>query len=188
MLGSRDRTARSKGGVIFRFGALAVTGFALSIQDVVAQAPTTTYAPTTTTYTPAQANAGAAVYQARCAMCHLPTMAGSPMAPALAGPAFRSAWGARPVGQLLSEITTTMPPNARGTLTAEEVTGVVAYLLSANEVSPNGIALTTSTVGPVIPGFVPPEPGASAAPRGGTPGDRAVASPPAPRGQGDNGR
>ena len=46
-------------------------------------------------YTAAQADAGRAVYLSHCASCHLPDLAGSNEAPALAGSNFIRAWGDR---------------------------------------------------------------------------------------------
>jgi alcohol dehydrogenase (cytochrome c) len=103
-------------------------------------------------YTNAQAEAGANVYSTTCAVCHLADFQGSFEAPELAGPNFRNTWGGRPASDILELISTTMPPQAAGSLSAEQVTSVVAYLLRANEVPSGGAALTLASNATVIPG------------------------------------
>ena len=53
-------------------------------------------------YTGAQAEIGATIYQSACAACHLPTLQGSGNAPPLAGTGFRSNWGNRPAAEVLA--------------------------------------------------------------------------------------
>ena len=103
-------------------------------------------------YTVAQAQSGAGTYEAQCAVCHLANLEGSFEAPELAGPNFRNIWGGRPVGDLLNLISTTMPPEAPGSLSGDEVPAIVAYLLQANEVTAGAAALTMASTGTVIPG------------------------------------
>jgi alcohol dehydrogenase (cytochrome c) len=102
-------------------------------------------------YTDIQAAIGGEIYQTVCAMCHLPDFQGAFQAPQLAGPNFRSAWGARPVVELLGLVQASMPPQAAGSLTTEEAAAVVAYLLQANEVAAGTVDLGPDTPGPVIP-------------------------------------
>ena len=118
-------------------------------------------------YTNAQAEAGAAVYQSTCSVCHLENFQGAVEAPELAGPNFRSTWGGQPVGDLLEFIAATMPPQAAGTLSDQQVTSVVAYLLQENEVRAGGTQLSMASTATVIPGQaaattvagIPPIPG-----------------------------
>ena len=119
-------------------------------------------------YTNAQAEAGASVYEATCAACHLTDFQGSFEAPELAGPNFRNTWGGRRVGDLLVLIGATMPPEAAGSLSAEQVASVVAYILRANDVQAGGTELSLASTGTVIPGAelvaattagIPPIPG-----------------------------
>ena len=109
-------------------------------------------------YTNAQAEAGATVYQATCSECHLTDFQGSFEAPELAGPNFRNTWGGRHVGDLLVLIEATMPPQAAGSLSAEQVASVVAYILRANEVQAGGTELSLASTVTVIPSA---EPGAA---------------------------
>ncbi len=65
-------------------------------------------------YTQAQADAGAEVYTQSCQRCHQVDMGGTSEAPPLAGAAFRTKWGGRPVTELLELVSTTMPPVRAG--------------------------------------------------------------------------
>ena len=103
-------------------------------------------------YTVAQAEAGAILYESTCAVCHLTDFQGSFEAPELAGPNFRNTWGGRRVGDLLVLIEATMPPEAAGSLSAEQVASVLAYVLRANEVQAGGTELSLASTGTVIPG------------------------------------
>ena len=107
-------------------------------------------------YTAAQADAGTGIYAAQCAICHLDGLQGSFEAPELAGPNFRSVWGARPVADLLNLVASTMPPQRVGSLSTDEVADVVAYLLRRNEVEPGGPELSLVSSATVIPGTEPP--------------------------------
>ena len=106
-------------------------------------------------YTAVQADIGASVYAEQCLVCHLDDLRGSFEAPELAGANFRSTWGARPVTDLVNLVASTMPPQAVGSLTTEEVAGVVAYLLQANGVEPGTRGLAVASGSTVIPGTEP---------------------------------
>src|SRR5262245_34533947 len=84
------------------------------------------------TYTATQAAAGRFAYQANCAGCHLPNLAGRNEAPPLAGSAFVGAWGGRTTGDLLAYVQSTMPPGNPGSLGQGVYINLVAFLLQAN--------------------------------------------------------
>ena len=128
--------------------AVVVAVFAL-VSPATAQQP----AP----YTEAQAEVGADVYASDCRVCHRANFEGSFEAPELAGPNFRNTWGARPLSELQELIATTMPPDEAGSLTPDNVSAVVAYLLQANELQPSGTTLTMASNGTVVPGMTPAE-------------------------------
>ena len=140
-------------------------------------------------YTAAQADIGATVYAQRCLLCHLDNLRGSFEAPELAGPNFRGTWGARPLTDLLNLVASTMPPQAIGSLTTEELAGVVAYLLQANGLPPGNRELSLASSSTVIPGTdpvapteisgIPPVPGRI----GTVPSPDSVQSPPEIRGE-----
>jgi S-disulfanyl-L-cysteine oxidoreductase SoxD len=94
------------------------------------------------------ATAGAAVYAAKCAVCHgVKGEGGTPPNAKLVGRDFRdfsfadSARATKTIGNYWPYATTlydyirrAMPQNAPGTLTADETYGVIAWLLAENEV------------------------------------------------------
>src|ERR1700687_6006834 len=97
-------------------------------------------------YTAVQAVDGRAAYQANCASCHLPDLAGRNEATQLAGAHFVGAWGARPISELLTYIQSTMPPGNTGSLSPETYADLVAFLLEANGATAGSQPLTSKTV------------------------------------------
>lgn len=175
-------------GILFRrshrvgFGGMALALSGLSI--TAAAHPGAAYAQSSASpYTTAQADAGLNVYRRQCSVCHRADFSGSFEAPQLAGPNFRNTWGPRPLSELLELISSTMPPDEAGTLSPQETTAVVAYILRANDIEPSGTPLTMASASSVVPGMttmastgvgVPPVPG-----RPGTmPSPESVARPP----------
>lgn len=83
-------------------------------------------------YTAEQAGRGAALYQSKCASCHNEDMSGGDTAPAVAGPDFFGKWGGLPLAALFNSIHKTMPADHPGTLSSQQVTDVMAFLLRSN--------------------------------------------------------
>jgi alcohol dehydrogenase (cytochrome c) len=110
------------------------------------------------TYTATQAAAGRSAYQANCAGCHLPNLAGRNEAPQLAGSGFMEAWGGRTTGDLLAYLKSTMPPGNPGSLSQEVYVNLVAFLLQANGATagdrPLGMG-TNSLIRSVATGEIP---------------------------------
>jgi mono/diheme cytochrome c family protein len=79
-----------------------------------------------------QARRGEVAYGASCAVCHLDSLKGSDMAPALVGNAFRNDWDTKSVRALYSRILSTMPADDPASLSEKTVLDIVAYLLEAN--------------------------------------------------------
>jgi mono/diheme cytochrome c family protein len=76
-------------------------------------------------YTAAQATKGQELFAGRCQSCHSPTTH--------TGPNFFANWAeGRPLWGLVSFVRTEMPYDSPGTLTNEEYSQVVAYLLKQN--------------------------------------------------------
>lgn len=107
---------------------------ALSITLAVC-APLSSYAacPSGGIYTPAEAKAGMAAYNANCASCHNADLSGN-SGPALAGPKFVSYLQFTKItaAQLASFISSQMPAPAPGSLTAKQYNDIFAYILSYN--------------------------------------------------------
>jgi alcohol dehydrogenase (cytochrome c) len=87
---------------------------------------------TTGPYTAAQAAAGRATYQERCASCHVDDLGGRFEAPQLAGSDFLNQWGDRTAGELIAFTKLTMPPANPGSLDDQAYAGIGAFLLDAN--------------------------------------------------------
>ena len=143
-------------GLLRRACLCIVSALSLSVVSVWVTPAPASGQQSSGSYTLAQAEAGASVYEAQCAVCHLTDFRGSFEAPELAGPNFRNTWGGRSVGDLLGLVAATMPPEAAGSLSTEEVASVVAYLLRSNEVQAGGTELSLASTVTVIPGAEPP--------------------------------
>ena len=130
MLNSRKRLAIAS----IAFGASAAVSMA-------AQQPGGAAGP----FTAAQAAAGATAYQANCASCHQPDLAGQGTATPLAGTAFMGAWGARAARELLSFIQLTMPPGSAGALGADVYANIAAFILQSNGARPGNEPLTVNS-------------------------------------------
>lgn len=81
-------------------------------------------------FTEAQVEEGRKVYFARCASCHLPTMAGQGDASALAGYQFMAGWKNLTTQDLYKLIRSSMPKDAP--LDDQASANVTAYILHAN--------------------------------------------------------
>jgi len=80
--------------------------------------------PLVAVYTTEQATRGQRVFTTVCSVCHGRTE--------FTGPIFAFTWMADPVGDLFEHISTKMPQDRPGSLSAEEYAAVVAYLLQLN--------------------------------------------------------
>jgi mono/diheme cytochrome c family protein len=98
---------------------------------VTAQTPKTTK---DKVYSTEQAARGEKQYAAVCASCHDPAKvpAGKKPAPPLVGEKFLDKWQSRTLGELLTNIQTTMPNDGSAVLSEAETADVVAYMLKAN--------------------------------------------------------
>jgi hypothetical protein len=82
-------------------------------------------------FTDGQAKRGHDVYAANCAQCHGETLQGGNEAPPL-GPAFIASWKSSTLGDMVEKIRRSMPDDAPGSLTAQQYTDVVTYILGAS--------------------------------------------------------
>jgi alcohol dehydrogenase (cytochrome c) len=101
-------------------------------------------------FTDAQAQAGQAVYNSRCASCH--DAGGETIR--LLGPGFTAAWKTRSTRDLYTRIKTTMPFNDPGSLSDAAAASVVAYVLKANGAaagSADFTSMTTVSINTILP-------------------------------------
>ncbi len=129
-----------------------IRGWLLPRGDEAAEAAA---GPSATPVTPArylasQARAGEAAYQDVCASCHRRDMGGGLDTPELAGPAFRSMWGGRPVRELLGYVEAAMPPAGRRPDEATRA-AIVAYILQRNGAGAGDAALSAASAGVIGP-------------------------------------
>src|SRR5262245_29377783 len=83
-------------------------------------------------YSDAQAQLGQSIYKQRCASCHGDAMQGQ-NGPPLAGSDFLAVWATQPLSDLANKIRVTMPENDPGTLTRQQASDLVAYILRAGK-------------------------------------------------------
>ena len=129
-------------------------------------------------YTAAEATAGQASYQANCASCHMPDLAGQNEAPPLRGANFIQTWRARTTRDLVEYMQATMPPG-KPSLGTQEYLNLAAFILRANGAAAGPTPLRPSavvTIGSIATG-TPPAAAAGAGPVAGRP-----AGPPPSRG------
>ncbi len=132
-----------------RAPALLLLPLLASLSAVATGTPTTPPA----VPTPAQAEQlqrGETTYVLACAICHGDRLEGV-SAPELGGAAFRALYRTLPPRALHDLIRDTMPYDRRGTLSAQEVLDVTAYLLRENDLPRPEGALGAETLDHVPP-------------------------------------
>jgi alcohol dehydrogenase (cytochrome c) len=128
------------------FAAVAAASTAFGIMAGAQQQPPV--------YTTEQAAAGRTAYQANCASCHMPDLAGRNEAPPLAGGSFLNTWRARTTRDLLDYMSGTMPPGG-ASLSDEQYLAITSYILQSNGAAPGARPLlpaTAATIGAIVSG------------------------------------
>jgi len=110
-------------------------------------------------YSDAQAERGAASYNAACGGCHRPDLSGA-TGPALKEDRFARIFAGKDLNALYTKIATTMPRNAGGSLGDNVYLDIVAYILRENGFLPGAAELTTDVLPAirVLPGRPKPPP------------------------------
>ena len=149
-------TDHAKGIMLAAFVGLALGPMSpVGLHAVAApQDPQGSASAKTGVYTDAQATRGQEAFGAECASCHPPMGAGGDgAAPALSGSAFIGRWADRSVGDIMTTMRSSMPPNAPSSLSRETYLDIMAYVLKANGYPPGqtelgaGAALNTIAMG-----------------------------------------
>lgn len=113
-------------------------------------------------FTADQAAKGKAVYQERCASCHMPDLGGRNEWPQLAGDDFMGSWKSRTTKELFEFVRDTMPPDGPA-LTPEQYLTIVAFMLQQNGATAGSTALTPTTAVPIGSVATGKRPGAAVA-------------------------
>lgn len=112
--------------------SLAATGLLVLLAPATHARPVHTPVPPFTTE---QAQHGAELYHGACAMCHGDTLDGNYQTPSLKG-RLVAHWAGTPLSELTGYIQRAMPLMAPGTLSEEDTTAIVAFLLRENGAAP----------------------------------------------------
>jgi mono/diheme cytochrome c family protein len=96
-------------------------------------------------YTDAQAARGEKVAVQYCTRCHGQTLTGAEAAPGLVGDLFNANWEGVPLGDLFERIRVSMPQDAPGSLSRQQNTDVIAYLLKVGKFPTGEVELPTDT-------------------------------------------
>jgi mono/diheme cytochrome c family protein len=114
---------------------MGVTMLIVSIPGLIQQALSAQAASSTRdgAYTVEQAEQGKALYQKQCATCHGNALEGMGKNAPLTGNVFLDKWTDQTLADIFMKINTTMPASAPGTMTPDETSQVLAYILSMNK-------------------------------------------------------
>jgi len=83
-------------------------------------------------FTAEQAGRGGEIYGGMCASCHGPQLEGIDAAPALNGGAFFANWNGVSIADMVDRVRISMPANAPGVMSRQQVVDVLAYVFSRN--------------------------------------------------------
>jgi S-disulfanyl-L-cysteine oxidoreductase SoxD len=96
-------------------------------------------------YTEAQAKRGEGLYSQYCASCHGADLAGGEMAPGLTGGEFTSNWNDLSLGDLYERIRISMPQSAPGSLSRQQNSDILSYVLRKMNMPVGTAELSTQT-------------------------------------------
>ena len=94
-------------------------------------------------YTQEQANRGKTAYAEQCAICHGAELGGGDETPALTGDKFLANWRNHSVDELFESVRVSMPADRPGTLSPQQNSDILAYILAANKFPAGGGELST---------------------------------------------
>ena len=97
---------------------------------------TSVFAQATLSFTQEQADAGRSFYRDTCQTCHGSTLANGQFGTPLKGSFFREKWKGKSVGELQQFMFEKMPPDKVKSLTPEQTSNALAYILSRNDLMP----------------------------------------------------
>jgi len=95
------------------------------------------------TFTAAQVDGGRAKYKEVCQICHGSSLANGQFGTPLRGSFFRNNWKGKTLGELQQFMYEKMPPDNVMSLTPEQHTNLLAFILSRNDMMPGETALSS---------------------------------------------
>ena len=95
-------------------------------------------------YTSSQAAHGQQLFNNYCAQCHRPDLTGA-VGPALTGKAFLGQWSNKSLGDLYGFEHSNMPANNPGSLPADTLWTITAFILQKNSFPAGSVALSQAT-------------------------------------------
>jgi len=127
------KTPRHKGALKKNSGArlCALVSLCLCVFSIYAQESQRTV--WDGVYNEEQAQRGRAVFLNQCSNCHGRDLEGADMTPPLTGGSFMANWDGVSLGDLADRVRNTMPLNAPGSLSRQDTTDIVAYVLRFNQ-------------------------------------------------------
>jgi cytochrome c len=138
-------TARLRIGIgVVGIAAAAVMGIAMGPAVEAAQKKASVW---DGVYQEEQATRGKDDYEYNCGSCHIHDLTGDTIkdVPPLTGPEFLETWGGKTVKELLEYISTNMPQGSRGSLPANTVADIAAYVLKFNQFPSGSEALSADS-------------------------------------------
>jgi cytochrome c5 len=93
-------------------------------------------------FTQTQVDSGKALYKETCQICHGSTLANGQFGTPLKGDFFQDKWKGKSLGELLTFVYEKMPPDNLKSLSPEQYTGAVAYILSRNDIAVSETAMS----------------------------------------------
>jgi hypothetical protein len=137
---------------ILTVGSLAIWLGAVAIANGAAQGSPTQKTTNDGIYTKAQAEGAKAQFEKLCASCHAFTVAEKkkPKDLPLGDEPFFESWTGKPLSEIISVITLTMPNDGSATVTDQEAIDLTAYILQQNGFNAGDKPLTKETASAVI--------------------------------------
>ena len=133
-MGTRIRWGAPRGA--FGSAAAVALAFALAAGPAALGAQQSDRTTWDRVFTAEQARRGGEIYGGMCASCHGSQLDGVDAAPALDGGSFYANWNGISVADMADRVRVSMPANAPGIMSRQQVVDVLAYVFSRNGMPP----------------------------------------------------
>jgi mono/diheme cytochrome c family protein len=102
-----------------------------------------THAQEAIAFTAEQVESGQTIYQETCQICHGNRLSNGQFGTPLRGSYFRNNWQGKSLGELVQHTWEKMPPDNVQSMSREQVTQVLAFILSRNDLEAGDTAMST---------------------------------------------